>query len=290
MPRLMNRRTFLTSGLLGGAALLTRGARGRDDARPEERVDEGARDEFRAAGVDGCFVLYDIGRGRTTVVNPRLASRGFLPASTFKIPNTVIGLETGVIPNERFALEWDGVQRDFVPAWNRDHDLRSAMKNSVLWFYQEIARRIGEERYRHYLALLDYGNRDVSGGVDRFWVSGGLRITPRQQVEFLTRLMRGELPVADRSVEILRSILLTATEAGVVLRGKTGLTEQEPHKLGWLVGFVERPALSHVFACLVLGPAEQEWRESPVFRARREVPLRLLARLGAVPPTIEQPA
>ncbi len=255
---------------------------------PRTVIDDDALALFRESGVDGAFVLLDVGRGVTTVTHPELASQGFLPASTFKIPNTVIGLETGVIPDANFALEWDGVRRDFVESWNRDHDLTSAMKNSVLWFYQEVARRIGDERMQQYLDRFDYGNRDISGGIDRFWVAGGLRISPMQQVDFLRRLMEGALNVQPRNVEILRNILLSSHSGPVSVRCKTGLTEQGEHKVGWLVGFVERPEISHYFASMVLGPSSDGWRESPVFKVRRQLALRLLERAQAIPP-MEQP-
>ncbi len=282
----MNRREFIGAGALGCASMIV-GC----DPHPEPPrtvIDDDALELFRDAGVDGAFVLLDVRRGVTTVTHRSLASQGFLPASTFKIPNTIIGLETGVIPDASFTLEWDGVRRDFVESWNRDHDLTSAMKNSVLWFYQEIARRIGAERMQRYLDRFDYGNRDIRGGIDRFWVAGELRISALQQVDFLRRLMEGELNVQPGNIEILRNILLASHAGPVSLRCKTGLTEQGKHKVGWLVGFVERPAISHYFASMFLGPSSDGWRESPVFKARRQLPLRLLERAQAIPP-MEQP-
>lgn len=250
-----------------------------------------ARKIFADAGVEGCFVVKNLATGETLTVNPELADQGFRPASTFKIPNTLIGLETGVIPGADFTLKWNGVRSDFVESWNRDHDLKSAMKNSVLWYYQEIARRAGLDAYREWLDKLDYGNKNPGGGVDRFWVEGDLRITPLQQIRFLERMLTGELPVQARNIEILKDIVLAASADGAVLKGKTGLTEQEPHKVGWLTGWIEDSGTgpTHVFACLVLGPSSDEWRQSPVFRARRDVPLRLLKRFGAVPPSMPQP-
>jgi len=279
----MERRSFLAAGMAGLAAALSRVAAGPGSNRDS--------DPFAAAGVSGCFVLRDLRAGDDRVVNPALADEAFTPASTFKIANTLIGLETGVIPDERFTLEWDGVRRDFVEQWNRDHDLRSAMKHSVVWYYQEIARRVGEKRYREWLERLDYGNRDIGGGVDRFWLSpgGALRITPRQQVAFLARLVRGELPVSKRSIGILRDVMPSATEGGVTLRAKTGLGRQEDRQVGWMAGFVDRPETSHVFASLVLAPPGPDAKQGPVFRARREVALAMLKNFDVVPAAMKQP-
>ena len=145
---------------------------------------------------------------------------------------------------------------------------------------------------------------NTGGGLDQFWVAGDLRISAREQVIFLHRLLQGDLPVDPRSVRIVRDILLVSEKNGVALRAKTGLTEQAQYYVGWLVGFVERPVglsagewddaglgshVSHIFATLILAPADRDWRDSPVFSARREVPLLLLERAGVVPPGISQP-
>ncbi len=164
------------------------------------------------------------------------------PCSTFKIPNSLIGLETGVIPDASFVLPWDGVRRS-REGWNRDHDLRSAMKQSVVWYYQELARRVGPDRMQKWVSALRYGNEDISGGIDRFWLESSLRISPDEQVDFLGRLHAGELPVSPRSIAIVKEILLQdAPGPGIVYRGKTGSCQDpgapQPH--GWWVGSVEK--------------------------------------------------
>ena len=244
---------------------------------------------FEDYAVDGSFVLLNTIRGDTIIVNEEVANQGFLPASTFKIPNTIIGLETGVIPDINFQLKWDGVVSDFVPAWNKDHNLTSAMKNSVVWFYQEVARRVGPEKYKEYLDKFEYGNKDISIGVDKFWLSGGLRITPKEQVRFLSKLLNGDFAVKNRNIEILKKILPVSSADGITLYAKTGLTQQDDKKIGWLLGFIEKDKITHVFACVVIGPGELDWRQNPVFNARREVPLKILSSLGVVPDSIKFP-
>lgn len=248
----------------------------------EEVVDDGGDAIFREHGVEGAFVVLDEHRRVRRIVGPALAQTGFLPASTFKIPNTLIGLETGVIPDEHFALKWDGQTRD-VEAWNRDHDLASAMKYSVVWFYQEVARRIGEARMRTWVDRLAYGNRDIGGGIDRFWLDGALRITPREQVEFLRRLHDRALPVKQENVDRLMRILVLEETGDYVLRGKTGLTVIGERAIGWLVGFVERGGLDrYVYASLTLAPRE---RAAELIPLRKAIAKKLLVRAGALPTT-----
>src|SRR3977135_4644506 len=117
-----------------------------------------------------------------------------LPASTFKIPNSLIALETGVVVDpDKDVFKGDGVTRP-IEAGNKDHTMRSAIAASAVPVYQEIARRIGEERMQKYVDLLDYGNRDIGGGLHQFWLTGNMRIDPIQQVDFVDRLRRGGLP------------------------------------------------------------------------------------------------
>ncbi|WP_233562372.1 penicillin-binding transpeptidase domain-containing protein, partial [Sorangium cellulosum] len=242
-------------------------------------VDEGGAALLRAEGVDGAFVLLDAARGVTHVVNPDRAAAGYMPASTFKIPNTIIGLETGVIPDERFSLRWNGVKRS-IPDWNRDHDLASAMKHSVFWFYQEVARRIGPERMKAHLDAFGYGNRDISGGIDWFWLTGGLRITPHEQVDFQRRLHAGALPCSPRSLDIVKRIIVLEQTPAYTLRGKTGLAVDERTTTGWLVGSVERGADTYFYATVLLGKDSDSKRLMPL---RRSLTRALLQRHGALP-------
>jgi beta-lactamase class D len=224
---------------------------------------------FRAA-----FVMRDVSAGRTVRHGVELARTRLSPCSTFKIPNSIIGLETGVIPDAAFVLKWDGQKRP-VEAWNRDHDLRSALRNSVVWYYQELARRVGPARMQHWVRALGYGNEDISGGIDRFWLGSSLRISPDEQVDFLARLHAGALPASARSLAIVEEMLLQdAPAAGLVYRGKTGSCEgpapDETH--GWWVGSVEKEGRPYVFAALIQGEAAS----GRVCRPMAEKALRML--------------
>src|SRR5439155_11470393 len=173
-----------------------------------------------------------------------------LPASTFKVPNSLIALETGVVADpDGDVFKWDGVKRS-IEAWNQDHTLRSAIAASAVPVYQEIARRIGPERMQKYVDLFEYGNRNIGGGIDQFWLTGELRIDPVQQVDFVDRLRRGVLPISNRSQELVRDILPVTKSGDSIIRAKSGLVGAETGhpSLGWLVGWAEKGSAQTVFA------------------------------------------
>lgn len=239
-------------------------------ARSSDHPDWGER--FEAAGVrQGCLTIYDQNANRYHRYNAERCARGFLPASTYKIFNSLVALETGVASDVAFTLPWDGTQR-WLPVWNQDHDMRSAMRNSVVWYYQEIARRIGTERMSDYLRRAEYGNGDISAGIDRFWLEGGFRISPDDQVEFLRRLRAGSLPFRAETQEQVRSILVEADTAAYRLYAKTGLAIREPgDKIGWWVGYLEQNENVYFFALNIAGSEEEELME---FAAKRKALVR----------------
>jgi beta-lactamase class D len=183
-----------------------------------------------------------------------------VPASTFKIANSLIGLESGVIADAEFTIPWDGVQRE-IADWNRDHTLRSAIRASAVPYYQELARRVGAERMAEWTRKLAYGNGRTGepSQVDRFWLDGPLAISPIEQLDFLRRFARAELPVSARSYDVVRDILVLAQRADVILRGKTGWGD--PHgsdELGWFVGFTEQAGRRAYVAVLLLPNTERD--------------------------------
>jgi beta-lactamase class D len=211
-------------------------------------------DLFSDADATGTFAVLDLAGGRIVVSDRERAGTGFLPASTFKVPNSLIALETGVAADaDSTIFPWDRVVRDF-DAWNQDHTLRSAIKVSSVPTYQEIARRIGAERMQHYVNEFNYGNRDIGGApIDMFWLDGALRISAFQQIDFLKRLYRGELPASKQNQEIVRDIMYLETSELGTFRGKTGavgigVTPGSKASLGWLVGWLEQGTKAYIFA------------------------------------------
>lgn len=198
-------------------------------------------------GFEGAFVLYDLNSNQYIRYHPERCAERFIPASTFKIMNSLVGLETGVIPDENHVITWDGTPYD-IPSWNQDHTLKTAIQNSVVWYYQELARRVGKEKMQHYVDAAGYGNQDISGQIDTFWLEGGLRISADEQVEFLKRLYQGELPFSTRSVNIVKEILVLEKAESYQLSGKTGSGQRIAPHVGWFVGYLETKGNVYFFA------------------------------------------
>ena len=272
---MINRRHLI--GLLAGATLLP--SRGLANVAPQRsEIREQLAKHFADEGTSGTFVGYKTEDYLIVASDKDRSGEPMLPASTFKIANSLIALETGVVGDpDKDIFKWDGVVRS-IEGWNRDHTLRSAIAVSAVPVYQEIARRIGAERMQKYLDLLEYGNHDIGGGIDQFWLTGNLRIDPVQQVDFVDRLRRGVLPVSKRSQQLVRDILPVTKVGDSVIRAKTGLVGAETGKpsLGWLVGWAEKGSESTVFA---LNMDCSEPRHIP---DRMKVAQQCLADIGAI--------
>ena len=209
-------------------------------AVPDFVIDAGLSEPFSQRNRQGVFVAFEASTGRWITNDADRAHRPYLPASTFKIPNSLIALECGSVANADVVLKWDGKDRGF-PSWNHDQAMREAFRNSTIWFYQELARRTGEERMRAWLSKINYGNADISGGIDVFWLEGALRISAVQQIEFLRRLRDGTLPFKAENMTIVKDIMIANQQNDWVLRAKTGFTLRVEHPIAWYVGWVEAP-------------------------------------------------
>ena len=214
------------------------------NAQWQQRADWAAT--FDQAGAAGTIAVLDLRQdeARRLAHNAERAQQRFSPASTFKVPHALFALDAGVVRDEFQVFEWDGEKR-WMEAWNRDQDLRSSMRNSVVWVYQKFARAIGEAREREYMEKINYGNADPSGGIDRFWIEGDLKISPIEQIEFLRRLYYNELPFAVEHQRLVKDLMINeaANEwtREWILRAKTGWSTSSEPGIGWWVGWVEWP-------------------------------------------------
>jgi beta-lactamase class D len=207
---------------------------------------------FRELGVEGSILIYDSNSNRVFQHNPSRNATPFLPASTFKILNSLIALETEVISDEIAVLTWDGIQRK-LPEWNRDLNMREAMKLSAYWFYQVLARRVGHDQMQKWMSQVGYGNQKIGDkeDIDKFWLRGELRITPEQQIQFLRRFYNNDLPFSKRSLSIVKDIMILEKTPDYTIRGKTGwvgFDDGVKPQIGWLVGYLEKGKDVYFFA------------------------------------------
>lgn len=230
---------------------------------------------FREFDAQGTIVILDerVDSQTRLVYNEERAKKRYSPASTFKIPHTLFALDAGVLRDEFQVFKWDGIVRSF-PAHNQDQTLRSAMRNSALWVYEIFAQEIGFERAKEYLQRLDYGNADPSVEKGDYWIDGKLAISAHEQISFLKRLYRNELPFALAHQRLLKDVMVVEASKEWILRAKSGWQGQ----MGWWVGWVEWQNGAVFFALNIDTPnrmADLSKREA-IVRA-------ILASMGALP-------
>lgn len=197
-----------------------------------------------------------------------------LPASTFKIPNSIIALETGVMNNDSTMIPWTGEKR-FLKSWEQDLSFREAFQLSCVPCYQEIARKIGVKRMKEYLMKFDYGAMEVDkGNIDRFWLEGNSGISQMEQIDFLRKFYDQKLPITPRTYDLVRKLMFVHNDHGYSLFGKTGMAARDGSNNGWYVGFIENQGQVIYFATNVTPVVEMTMEEFG--------PLRILASVSAL--------
>lgn len=266
--------------------LLVTAAAAAEPARPEAIADAGVTTELD--GRDAIFYAIDLEAGRRFAWAPERAGELHAPYSTFKIPNLLIALETGVADSLDHVRQRDPARRPAQPwwseAWREDQSLAQAFRRSTVWYFQDVALEVGGPRYREMLRAFGYGNAMAPDGSDTFWLVGPLAVSARGQAEFIVRLVQGELPVSPANVAALAEASLLEERDGFRLHGKTGSGPTEAGNMdgpfaGWLVGWVERPGAAPVaYALYVRGPSFES-----IAAFRGEMARSFLRRIGAWP-------
>lgn len=203
---------------------------------------------FVQKNVEGAMVIESLKTGQTFVHNETRAKQPFSPASTFKVMNTLIAVEDGVVQNDRTVFKWDGHHYS-VARWNHDQTLDSAFKVSCVWCYQQIARKVGTEAYKRYLKQTDYGHLQNEFDVTTFWLDeGSLEISAFEQVNFLKNLVRRQLPFNENAYDTLQKIMLVKKTPTYDLWAKTGWAARVHPNVGWYIGYVKTPQDTWLFA------------------------------------------
>jgi len=223
-----------------------------------------SRDAWSAADrafgdLDGSLVLIDCSSGQTKTYRPEAAATRLPPCSTFKIVNALIGIEEGIVvsPQQSF-YQWDGVERS-IPTWNQDLTFRDAFQASCVPAFQQLARKIGIDRMQNWIDRIEYGNQDISAGIDVFWLPSKGRqtilISPTEQAKLIQRIVVGDVPFSGKSLAVLKQLMFIRDTKAGRLYGKTGsgTGADGTFVLGWFVGYVETKGKVYAFACVAQG-------------------------------------
>jgi beta-lactamase class D len=215
--------------------------------------------------VKGAILIYDV-KNKTYYSNDFSWSKtGFIPASTFKIPNSIIALETGVVQSDSAVFKWEGEKRRFKK-WEEDLTFKKAFQVSCVPCYQEIARKVGMKRMQSYLKKLNYkGMVFDTLTIDNFWLEGKSRISPMQQIDFLERFYFSKLPISKRTVTIMKDVMQIEKTERYTLSGKSGWGMRNDINNGWLVGYLETKNAVYFFATNV-EKQETNMDEFPIIR------------------------
>lgn len=198
---------------------------------------------------EGCFLLYNMKTNNfDQVIGKEMCEKSFPPFSTFKVPLAVIAFDSGVLKDANVVFKWDGVKESREEA-NRDHNAKTWMRDSIVWFSQRITEKLGKDQIQKYLDKFNYGNKDLSEGIKTAWITSpatgkGLKLTPYEQAEFMKKLWKNELPVSRRSMRITQEItFLELSPNGFQLSGKTGsnfFDSERKIRMGWFVSHLRK--------------------------------------------------
>ena len=245
MKRLHKLTALLLTSLLSTASVLAHAAEWRESARIDAL--------FAEAGVRGTLVVHDVTADVYTVHDRPRAQTRFIPASTFKIPNTLIALDSAVVASVDTVLPYGG-GRTARPEWAHDMSLREAIQMSNVPLYQGVVRRIGLERMAENVRKLGYGNADIGAQVDNFWLKGPLAISAVEQADFLQRLAEDRLPFSKAAMAAVRDITRQSCSADLHAKTGSGSGPDKDVGLGWWVGWVVKEGHLHTFALNIDAP------------------------------------
>ena len=215
------------------------------------KMDDSLKKYFDENKVEGCFTMLNNKDGKVTVYNMQLDTIRFLPASTFEIVNSLIGLEIGRITDEKMVIKWDGIKR-WNGDWNKDLSMEQAFKVSSVPYFQEVARRIGKDTMQRWIDSLHYGNVKTGNRIDSFWLDNSLKISADEQLGLVKRLYFDQLPFQKRTQQIVRDAMVQEDNTQYQLSYKTGTGfDEKGITIGWMTGWIEENKHPYFFTILV---------------------------------------
>lgn len=247
-------------------------------------INHGLNNYFNSCSVDGCILIFDNNKKQWITNDTVLMNIKKLPASTFKIINLLIALETSVISDENEIVKWPGsidtVKYGYRPDIYHDMTVKEAFEVSAGWVFNELAERIGRENYRNFLIACNYGNQNLSETDVDFWNFGEMGISPVEQVNFIRNLYEGKLPFSARNMEIVKRVMITEQTESHTIKAKTGWTREHGFNTGWWVGMVETKRGVWIFATLLL--QDRKYNSSTFGPCRKEITKSVFKELGVI--------
>jgi beta-lactamase class D len=204
-------------------------------------------------GYKGCFILYDLDNDTYLKYNQAQADQRIAPMSTFKVFHSLVALQTGVLEDQNTIIKWDGYKYP-IKSWNRDQTLASAVSHSVVWYFYQVYQRIGYERMDNYLQKVNYGNKIIVENDVPFWLNNSLKISANEQVDFMTKLYKEQLPFDKRVMEIVKKVIILEESNDVIFAGKTGSGRiNKQIRVGWFIGYLQHKGKAYTFALNIEG-------------------------------------
>ena len=239
---------------------------------------------FDACNVNGSIVIYDNSKGQYILSDTIGSNQGTLPASTFKIANLLIALETKTIANVNEVVKWPGstdtIKYGYRPEIYHDMSVKEAFEKSAGWVFVELAKKIGRENYKKFLGLCSYGNVDLSQKEDDFWNFGAFAISPMQQIQFLKNLYNEKLPFSKTNIDIVKKVMVSEQTGQFTIRSKTGWTRENGMNTGWWVGYLENRSGVYFFATRLL--QDRKFNGADFGNCRKEITIRVLSDLDII--------
>ena len=238
---------------------------------------------FDTLSLRGSATIYELKNKRWFYTDSVDTEKKSLPASTFKILNSLIALDQKAVSDESQIIKWDGTEKTFfgtkIESWNKDTDLRTAYKNSTVWFFVELAKKINRKKYRKYLRKCNYGNSNLTEKGFDFWNYGDFGISPRNQIEFLIKLYGNNLPFSKTTVDKVKEVMISEQTENYTFRDKTGWTKHNGLDIGWYVGYLQTSENVYFFATRLTKQINDN--NANFSKARKEITKAILKELKA---------
>ncbi|TGA97469.1 BlaR1 family beta-lactam sensor/signal transducer [Sporolactobacillus shoreae] len=202
---------------------------------------------------DGCIVLYNLRTDRYDIYNKSQSTLRVSPDSTYKIYSAILGLQQHTITPDDTSITWNHKVFPY-DSWNKNQTLSSAMRNSVNWYFQDIDRRVGYKELKSFYNRMSYGNCNLSGGIDSYWLESSLLISPIEQVQALKKFYLNRMNFDIKNVNTVKNAIRVSEKNGVILYGKTGSGIVNGKQInGWFIGYVEKKENTIFFATNIQG-------------------------------------